>query len=127
MLYFLPQRQFPRLQMEEMMAYYMLQGRYSPASIKAMVSKPQDREASAMALAESLGCKLHNFFFAFGQDDFVAIMEAPDDATMAALSLTVGASGGFSGGSTTKLMTAKEAMRAMEKANKAAGSYRPPA
>lgn len=109
------------------MPFYMLQGRYSPASIKAMVAKPQDREASAKKLAASLGAKLHSFFFAFGQDDFVAIIEAPDDATMAALSLTIGASGGFSGGATTKLMTAKEAMGAMAAAQKAASSYKPPA
>jgi uncharacterized protein with GYD domain len=109
------------------MPYYMLHGRYSPTSIKAMVSNPQDREASAKKLAESLGAKLHSFFFAFGEDDFVAIIDAPDDATMAALSLTVGASGGFSGGSTTKLMTSKEAMNAMSAARKAAEAYRPPA
>jgi len=109
------------------MPYYMLHGRYSSSAIKAMVSNPQDREASAKKLAESLGAKLHSFFFTFGQDDFVAIIEAPDDATAAALSMTVGASGGFSGGATTKLMTAKEAMSAMTAAGKAAKSYKPPA
>ena len=109
------------------MAYYMFQGRYSPASIKAMVAEPQDREAAAKKLAESLGAKLHSFFFAFGQDDFVAIIDAPDDTTMAALALAIGASGGFTGGATTKLMTASKAMKAMAAAKKAAGAYKPPA
>ncbi len=109
------------------MAFYMFQGRYSPASIKAMVSEPQDREASARKLAESVGGKLHSFFFAFGQDDIVAILEVPNDEAAAALALTIGASGGFSGGATTKLMTAKEAMSAMSAAKKAAASYKPPA
>jgi uncharacterized protein with GYD domain len=109
------------------MPFYMLHGRYSPSAIKAMVSNPQDREASAKKLSESLGAKLHSFFFTFGEEDFVAIIEAPDDATAAALSMTVGASGGFSGGATTKLMTSKEAMKAMAAAKKAAESYKPPA
>ncbi len=108
------------------MPYYMLRGRYSPSAIKAMVSNPQDREASAKKLAESLGAKLHSFFFTFGEDDFVAIVEASDDATAAALSMTVGATGGFSSGATTKLLTAAEAMHAMTAAKKAAQTYKPP-
>lgn len=109
------------------MAHYMLQGRYAPAAIKAMIANPQDREKAARNLVESVGGKLHNYFFSFGADDFVAIIEAADDTTMAAISFTLGASGSFSGGATTKLMTGNEAMKAMAKAQKAAASYKPPA
>lgn len=108
------------------MPYYMFQGRYSPAALKAMVDNPQDREAAGRPLIEAVGGKLHSLFFCFGTEDALAIIEAPDDQAMAACALTIGASGAFAGGATTKLMTSAEAMKAMEKAKSAGDSYRPP-
>ena len=51
------------------MPYYLFTGRYSTDSIKAMVAKPQDREAAARKLIEGIGGKLHHLFFAFGDED----------------------------------------------------------
>ncbi len=107
------------------MPHYLFKGRYTTDSLKAMVDSPQDREAAARPLIEAVGGKLHSLFFCFGEDDVIAIIEAPDDEAMAAGALVVGASGAFSGGSTTKLMTASEAMAAMSKAKAASGSYKP--
>ncbi|MFO1088655.1 MAG: GYD domain-containing protein [Hyphomicrobiales bacterium] len=109
------------------MPHYMLQGRYSPSSIKAMIVNPQDREAAARKVVEAVGGKLLGFYFAFGEDDFVAIFEAPDDTAAAALSMTVGATGGFSGGRITKLLTPKESVAAMNAAKAAVGKYSAPA
>lgn len=53
------------------------------------------------------------------------LIEAPDDAAMATCVLVVGASGAFSGGATTKLMTSSEATAAMEAAKTASASYKP--
>ncbi len=108
------------------MPFYMFQGRYSADAIKAMVNTPQDREAAGRALVESVGGKLHSIFFAFGADDIIAIIEGPDDNTAAACSMALGASGAFSGGATTKLLTTAEAMQAMGIAKKAAAGYTPP-
>ncbi len=107
------------------MPFYMFQARYTAAALKAMVDNPQDREAAARPLIESIGGKLHHLFFCFGSEDVVALIEAPDDKAMAAGALAVGASGAFSGGATTKLMTSAEAMDAMAKAKKASASYTP--
>jgi len=107
------------------MPFYMFQARYTAAALKAMVDNPQDREAAARPLIESIGGKLHHLFFCFGSEDVVALIEAPDDKSMAAGALAVGASGAFSGGATTKLMTSAEAMDAMGAAKKAAASYTP--
>ncbi len=63
--------------------------------------------------------------FCMGQDDVVAIIEAPDDESMAAATLIIGGSGAFSGGATTKLMTAPQAMSAMQKAQAGRASYKP--
>ena len=107
------------------MSYYLFQARYTADALKAMVDTPQDREAAARPLIESVGGKLHNLFFCFGAEDVMAIIEAPDDEAMAACALAVGASGAFSSGATTKLMTSAEAMAAMAKAKAAAASYTP--
>ena len=108
------------------MAYYMFQGRYSVESIQAMVQNPQDREAAARVLIETLGGKLHSMFFAFGSEDIVAIIEVPDDKTAAATAMAVAAGGAFSSGATTKLMTTSEAMEAMGHAQEAVAKYQPP-
>lgn len=108
------------------MSFYLFQGRYSAAAIKAMVDNPQDREAAARPMIEALGGKLHHLFFCFGAEDIVALIEAPDDNAMAAGALVIGGSGAFSSGATTKLMTAQDAMKAMKKAQSIGKGYRPP-
>jgi uncharacterized protein with GYD domain len=109
------------------MPHFMFQGRYTTNSIKAMVDKPQDREAVAKKTVEAVGGKLISFHFAFGQDDVVMIFEAPDDVAAAAVSMAAGSGGGLAGGALTKLMTIKEAMSAMTTAKKAKAVYSPPA
>jgi uncharacterized protein with GYD domain len=106
------------------MPFYLFKGRYTTDSIKSLVAKPEDREVAARKMIESLGGKLHHLFFCFGDEDVIALIEAPDDETMAAGALLVGASGMMSGGATTKLMTSKEAMKAMARAGKSASSYK---
>ncbi len=107
------------------MPFYLFKGRYSTDAIAAMTETPQDREAAARPLAEALGGKLHHMFFCFGEDDVIALIEAPDDETMAACALVVGASGAMAGGSTTKLMTSEQAMKAMAMAKDAKAGYTP--
>ena len=108
------------------MAFYMLKANYSADAIKAMIGEPQDREAAARKVIEALGGTLHSFFFALGESDVVAIIEAPDDTVMAAGSMLVGASGSVTNVSTTKLLTMAEAKEAMAKAGAAAGAYTSP-
>lgn len=106
------------------MGFYLFQGRYVPAALKAMVEKPQNRRDAAARMIEAIGGKLHHMFFCFGSEDIVALIEAPDDKAMMAGSLLVGASGSMSGGATTKLITVEDAMAAMQAAQKAAPSYK---
>ena len=106
------------------MPFYMFKGRYTTDALKAMVANPQDREVAARKLVEGLGGKLHHLFFCFGEDDIIALVEAPDDETMAAAALVIGASGAMSGGATVKLMTASEAMTAMQKAGSTQTGYK---
>jgi uncharacterized protein with GYD domain len=53
---------------------------------------PNDR---ARAAAKALGCELKGAYVTMGRYDGVAIIEAPDDATMAKLALATGMQGTF--------------------------------
>lgn len=101
------------------MPFYMFQGSYTPEAIKAMTENPHDRGAAAAPLIEALGGRLHNFFFCMGSDDVVAIIEAPDDNAVLAMSAAVGGSGAMSAGRTTKLLSSADAVEAMVAAGKA--------
>ena len=106
------------------MSLYLGRFSYTTDAMRALLSDPQDRSAAAREVAESLGGKLLGFWFAFGEFDGVFLMEAPDNASAAALAMAVGASGALSEVETTVLLDMDEAQDAMRKA--AAATYRPP-
>jgi len=81
-----------------------------------MIHKPEDREQTYRGLIERAGGKLTAFYFAFGEKDVVAILEAPDATTAAALSMAVAAPGHVKSLTTTPLLTTQEGMEAMKKA-----------
>lgn len=108
------------------MAFYLFQASYTPTAMKAMVENPQDREAAARSFVAACGATIHHFFFSFGKSDVVVLIEAPDDVSMVAATMALGASGALSSGATTKLITGSEAMAAMKMANNLASSYKPP-
>ena len=106
------------------MPLYLGRFSYTTYALKALLDQPQDRSAAAREVAESLGGKLLGFWYAFGEFDAVFLMEAPDNATAAALAMAVGAGGALSEVETTVLLDMDEAQDAMRKA--AAATYRPP-
>jgi uncharacterized protein with GYD domain len=108
------------------MPYYLQRFKFAPASMKALVTTPKNRREVANKIIEAHGGKLRDYFLAFGEYDVLVIAEFPDNASACAVSLTVGASGAFSGGETTPLMTMDEAVKAMEQAAKVKSAYQPP-
>jgi uncharacterized protein with GYD domain len=106
------------------MALYLSRFNYTTDAKKALLSQPQDRSAAAREMAESLGGNLMGFWYAFGEYDGVFLMEAPDNATAAAVGMAVGASGAVGDVETTVLLDMDEAQDAMRKA--AAATYKPP-
>ena len=108
------------------MGFYMLQARYTQAAVKHLVERPENRYKAGAALVKALGGKLHQYFMCFGEYDFVAIMEFPDDQAAAAMSMALGAAGHVSDMKTTKLIVADDAMAAMQAAGGAAGAITPP-
>jgi len=106
------------------MPLYLGRFSYTADAMKALLNQPQDRSAAAREVAESLGGKLLGFWYAFGEFDGVFLMEAPDNASAAALAMAIGAGGALSEVETTVLLDMDEAQDAMRKA--AAATYRPP-
>jgi uncharacterized protein with GYD domain len=105
------------------MPLYLGRFKYSAGAMKAMIDSPQDRGAAAAQTAESLGCKLHGMWWTLGEYDGVFLVEAPDDVTVVALSMAVGASEQIST-EATALLDMNDAQEAMRKA--AAANFRPP-
>jgi uncharacterized protein with GYD domain len=61
---------------------------------------------------KNLKGKVESFYFAFGCDDIVLIVEAPDNVAVAALSLTVGSTG-LVNIRTTPILTIEEVDQAL--------------
>jgi len=106
------------------MAYYMYQCSYTTEAIKGLLQKPVNRTEVIRKAVEELGGKLEGAWYSFGESDVVLIVQMPDHASIAALSLAVAAGGATQGGKTTPLMTLDEGLAAMKKA--AGSTYRPP-
>jgi uncharacterized protein with GYD domain len=105
------------------MPLYLGRFKYSADAIKAMIESPHDRGAVAAQTAESLGCRLHGIWWMLGEYDGAFLVEAPDNVTVVALSMAVGASGQINT-EATALLDMNEAQEAMRKA--ASATFRPP-
>jgi uncharacterized protein with GYD domain len=106
------------------MPLYLGRFSYTTDAVKSLLAQPEDRSVAAREVAETLGGKLLGFWYAFGEFDGVFLMEAPDNASAAALAMAVGAGGALSDVETTVLLDMDEAQDAMRKA--AGATYRPP-
>ena len=106
------------------MPMYLTRVSYTPETWAMLIANPEDRRKAATAYIESVGGKLHGFWYAFGEHDGYNLWEAPDDVSMAAVALAIGAGGALRSIETTVLLTVDETMDALYKAGKV--KYRPP-
>ena len=104
------------------MPKYLLQANYLGEGIKGLLKEGgSSRRAAAEKAIQSVGGKLDAFYYAFGETDGFLIADVPDNVSMAALALTVSASGLVTA-KTTLLLTPEEIDAAIKKAP----AYRPP-
>src|SRR6266508_1509171 len=89
-----------------------------------LIGNPEDRRKAAQSYIESVGGKLHGFWYAFGTHDGYNIWEAPDNVSMAAVALAISGGGALSSLETTVLLTVEETMDALRKAEQV--RYRAP-
>jgi uncharacterized protein with GYD domain len=90
------------------MPHYMFRASYSQAGLQGLIKEgAASRTAVISKLCEGAGGRLVSAFWAFGSDDFISIVELPDNESAAAAALTVGASG-VGSITTTVLLTAEQ-------------------
>ncbi|MBA2291939.1 MAG: GYD domain-containing protein [Gemmatimonadales bacterium] len=106
------------------MSMYLTRFSYTPETWARLIKNPEDRRTAAEQYIESVGGKLHGFWYAFGEHDGYNLWEAPDNISMAAAALAIGAGGALSSFHTTVLCTVEETVAALKKASSI--SYRPP-
>jgi uncharacterized protein with GYD domain len=97
------------------MPKYLVQASYTADGVKGLQKDgAASRVKMASQVAETLGGKCESFYFAFGTDDVVAILDLPSAADMAAISFAVSATGAIRT-RTTPLLTAAEVDAALKK------------
>ena len=98
------------------MPLYLSKFSYTPATWARLAGNPEDRRAAARTYIESVGGKLHGFWYAFGTYDGYTLWEAPDNVSMAAVALAITAGGALGSFETTVLLSVEETMDALRKA-----------
>src|ERR671915_857048 len=69
------------------MTLYLSRFSYTPETWARLIRNPDDRRKAAQLYIESVGGKLHGFWYAFGTHDGYNLWEAPDNLSMAAVAL----------------------------------------
>ena len=106
------------------MPMYLTRFSYTPETWAMMIAQPEDRRRAAQTYIESVGGKLHGFWYAFGEFDGVNLWEAPDNVSMAAVALAIGGGGALATLETTVLLTVDETIEALHRAQQV--RYRAP-
>jgi uncharacterized protein with GYD domain len=97
------------------MPLYLSKFRYTPETWARLIGNPEDRRTAAESYIESVGGKLHGFWYAFGAHDGYTLWEAPDNVSMATVALALSGGGALSSLETTVLLTVDETMDALRK------------
>jgi len=104
------------------MAKYLFQGSYTEEGLRGLLEEGgSKRREAAEQVIKSVGGTLEAYYFAFGDNDFYAIADTPDNMSTTAASLIVNASGAVKM-KTIVLLTPEEVDQAVKKTV----DYRPP-
>ena len=106
------------------MPHYLIRGSYTAEGCQGLIAEGATvRLEEASSLIAALGGTLESMYYVWGTDDVIGVCEMPDNASAAAVSLTVSSTGAVNV-SLTPLITAEEIDAASGKAKDLA--YRPP-
>ena len=106
------------------MPMYLTRFSYTPETWARLSKHPEDRRDAARSYIESVGGKLHGFWYALGEYDGFTLWEAPDSASMAAVAIAISGGGALSKFETTELLTVEETLVALGRVETI--RYRPP-
>ena len=108
------------------MPQYLYQVAYTSASLAAQIKHPQDRlEVVSKQITDAVGARIVAGGYSYGEYDVSAIVEAPDDVTMAAVALAIAAGGAVRAAKTTPLLSGSQWVAALRKAPAVSAQYRP--
>src|SRR5690348_4004890 len=97
------------------MAKYMVTGSYTAEGLKGLLKEGGSGRRKAVETAvKSMGGHLEAYYFSFGDNDVVTIVDVPDNVTAAALAIGISSTGTV-GTKTTVLLTAEEIDQAAKK------------
>ena len=106
------------------MPVYLSKFSYTPETWAQLILQPEDRRTAAQSYIESVGGRLHGFWYAFGAHDGYTLWEAPDNVSMAAVVLAIGSGGAVTSLETTVMLTVEETLEALGRASEV--GYRRP-
>ena len=96
------------------MPKYLFQAKYTTEGIQGLVrDSASGRRADVQAAVKALGGNVEAFYYAFGDDDVVTIVDLPDNIKAVALGLTTTGSGAVRV-RTTPLLTVEDVDKALE-------------
>lgn len=108
------------------MAKFVVFFSYKPETWNRMITKPGDRLGAVRQMASDVGGSIESMYFMFGDRDGFVVLDMPDSASAAAVSLAVSSTGAFSHLETRQLIAPEDLPAVLEKAATARESYRPP-
>ena len=97
------------------MPLYLTKFSYTPETWARLIDNPEDRRDAAKEYIESVGGKLHGFWYAFGEQDGYNLWEAPDNVSMAAVAMALSSGGAISSLETTVLLSVDETLEALRR------------
>jgi uncharacterized protein with GYD domain len=104
------------------MPKYLVSASYTAEGAKGLLKDGGTKRRQAIEAAiKGVGGRVEAFYFAFGEHDVYVIFDAPDNASVAAITVAVGAAGGAVS-RTTVLLTPEE----LDQATKKKPNYTPP-
>jgi uncharacterized protein with GYD domain len=108
------------------MAEYAFSFTYKPEAWARLIADPGDRTPAVRSTVEDAGGELKALYYTLGDLGGLAIVEAPDPETAAAIGLVITASGAFDDVSARQLTPASEFVPVLRRAQAAAPGYRRP-
>ncbi|MGW1793790.1 GYD domain-containing protein [Streptomyces tubercidicus] len=104
------------------MPKYLVQASYTAEGMKGLLAEGgSGRKAAVEQVVSSCGGRLETIYFAYGEEDFYCVLDFPDQVSMAAIAMTVRASGALHS-KTIPLLSVEE----IDEAAKKSVSFRPP-
>jgi uncharacterized protein with GYD domain len=96
------------------MPKYLIQASYTTEGLQGLFKDTASgRKAAVQSAVKAVGGKLEAFYYAFGADDAVILVDLPDNVTAAAVGLTTSSSGVVRT-RTTPLLTVEEVDQALK-------------